>query len=195
MPPATRTAHPQFSLLCGAPAIQQMIAANLQAHGFTYDPHSPITLLLDAPYGFALKQLEMLDQTDLHVVVVTNNFSPEYCEDVAALQPAILLVSHCLHQQVENALIRAAQGEHYHLMPPLKSTLTPTERTILRYAVRDYSNKEIAAHLNVRAQTVANALSSVYAKLGVKGRVGAAFHYWGRPDLLVWALHGEASRQ
>lgn len=51
--------------------------------------------------------------------------------------------------------------------------LTPRERAILSLLALGRSNKEIAAELGLREQTVKNYLYALYRKLGVQDRVGA----------------------
>jgi DNA-binding NarL/FixJ family response regulator len=176
--------RPTFTIRCGIPAIERIITNALEPTGFQWSACASVLVLVDAPYGFALRQLLYLDQTDLQVIVATFNHCPEYWEDVWDLHPAVLLVSDCLHREVEYAIVQAANGKHYRLTPDIKTQLTPTERRVLHYLARDWSNKCIAAQLNMKPQSVANVLNNVYGKLGVRGKVGAAFYYWGRQDLL-----------
>lgn len=51
--------------------------------------------------------------------------------------------------------------------------LTPRERDVLRLAVDAASNKEMAAALGISVETVKDHLARLYAKLGVRDRVGA----------------------
>ena len=51
--------------------------------------------------------------------------------------------------------------------------LTPREREIAGLIARGLDNAQIAAHLGVADKTVRNALSALYAKLGVDGRARA----------------------
>lgn len=175
---------PTFNILCGRPPIERLLLHSLQANGFRFDLHAAIVLLIDAPFAYALQQLETLDQTGRHVIIQTPNLAPEYWDDIWELQPAILLAGDAFNREVETALVDAGYGKRYKRTPNIVSPLTTCERSVLHYAARDYSNKEIAAQLNIRPQTVANMLRTVYAKLGVRGRMGAAFYYWGRSDLV-----------
>ncbi|MEU6843185.1 LuxR C-terminal-related transcriptional regulator [Streptomyces sp. NPDC046716] len=56
--------------------------------------------------------------------------------------------------------------------------LTPREREIVALVVGEFSNGEIARKLHVTSATVKGHLHSAYAKLGVRGRVGAARVWW-----------------
>jgi DNA-binding NarL/FixJ family response regulator len=51
------------------------------------------------------------------------------------------------------------------------ATLTPRERELVAMIGRGLRNKEIAARLSIREQTVKVHLSHIYAKLGVDGRL------------------------
>ena len=68
------------------------------------------------------------------------------------------------------------EGEEYALLsfpvpePELPEELTPAECEVVKGVVRGESNSEIAAQRGVSANTIANQLRSVYAKLGVRNR-------------------------
>ncbi len=49
--------------------------------------------------------------------------------------------------------------------------LTKREREIVDALLRGYSNKEIACHLGVSAETIKNQLTVLYKKAGVSGRL------------------------
>lgn len=57
--------------------------------------------------------------------------------------------------------------------PSSHDDLNEREREILQLVARDYTDQEIADHLQVSARTVSNQLHYIYAKLGVRGRTGA----------------------
>jgi two-component system nitrate/nitrite response regulator NarL len=61
------------------------------------------------------------------------------------------------------------------------TALSPRERDVLAGIVRGYSDKEIGAELGIAYQTVKVYALSLYRKIGVKNRVGAA----------VWAVRNE----
>jgi two-component system, NarL family, nitrate/nitrite response regulator NarL len=58
-----------------------------------------------------------------------------------------------------------------------KRDLSPRERQVLEMATRGLTNAQIAAHLNISVHAVKFHLSSVYRKLGVSNRTGAAVRY------------------
>lgn len=53
---------------------------------------------------------------------------------------------------------------------PGRPTLTPRERELLALVARGLDNRQIGAHLDLADKTVRNALSKLYATLGVDGR-------------------------
>jgi len=61
-------------------------------------------------------------------------------------------------------------------------SLTRREREILACAAEGISNQAIAEKLCISEQTVKTHLSRVYAKLGVKNRLGAALLFYGKAD-------------
>lgn len=52
--------------------------------------------------------------------------------------------------------------------------ITKTERNVLKYLVKGFSNKDIAFRLNVEAGTINAHLDNIYRKLKVSNRVSAA---------------------
>ncbi len=58
--------------------------------------------------------------------------------------------------------------------PPWLADLSERERAIVGLLAQGLSNKEIAAELGIKEQTVKNYLGAVYARMGVKDRVSAA---------------------
>lgn len=141
-------------------------------------------LLVDAPQGFALRQLERLDRRNLRVIVTTSNHVPEYWEDLWELTPAVLIVGHALYAEVDVAIMRAARGEHYRVIPPDRTKLTRIEREVLRLVARGWTNERIAAHRGVSPKTICNTVVTIEEKLQLRDRMTAAFYYWDRLDLL-----------
>ena len=59
--------------------------------------------------------------------------------------------------------------------------LTPRQRELVRALLAGSTNRQIAARLGLREQTVRNQLSVLYNKLGVRNRLELAVHagrYW-----------------
>jgi DNA-binding NarL/FixJ family response regulator len=57
--------------------------------------------------------------------------------------------------------------------------LTPRDRLMVRILAAGATNREIAARLGLREQTVKNRLSTIYGKLGLRNRLELAV-YLGR---------------
>ena len=85
------------------------------------------------------------------------------------------------------AIRAVASGHTWFSQPLLKTILRPTpqsngkqsiltnrELAILRLVMQEKTNKEIAREVGVGKRTVCNPLSTLYEKLGVASRVGAA---------------------
>jgi DNA-binding NarL/FixJ family response regulator len=142
-------------------------------------------LLFDLPCGFAVQQLPRLAHSPVRLIIVTYNPCPEYWEDVWELQPAGLAVNLPFDQTLLDTLEATARGERRRLTPPMMSSLTATERRLLRCVARGWDNRRIAQHLHVEEKSVRNRLTHVYAKIPVSNRVEAALYYWGRVDLFT----------
>jgi len=64
----------------------------------------------------------------------------------------------------------------------LAASLTRREREILASVAGGISNQAIAAKLCISEQTVKTHLTRIYAKLGVRNRMGAALVFYGKAD-------------
>lgn len=173
-----------YNLVCGLPPLAQLMALSLGRSGFRCEPGAPTTVLVDAPQGFAMRQLEQLAGAHSQVVVQTSNPCPEYLEDLWEQRPAVLLATHALNGELEDAIRRADRGERYRITPGQHTTLTTTERTLLRCLARGWTTERIAALRHVQPKTVHNALAIVCEKLQLPTRRAAMLYYWGRLDLL-----------
>ncbi|CAM2010125.1 response regulator [Acanthopleuribacter pedis] len=72
-------------------------------------------------------------------------------------------------------------------LQPRSDHLTPKEREVLKWVSLGYENLNVAARLSISENTVKNHLKSIYRKLRVAGRVGAALWAW-RQGLVQDAL-------
>lgn len=59
-----------------------------------------------------------------------------------------------------------------HLYP--MTTLTPRDRDVVALVLAGHTNAEIARRLDIQLQTLKNALSAIYDKLGVSSRLQLA---------------------
>lgn len=201
---------PTFNLLCGVAALAATFTSNLANLGFHQDKASPLQLVVDMQLGFALDCLERLEKLEklekletppaqatdragrtdipnLRPVVVTFSACPEYLQDLWDLQPNILIVD-TKHEYdfgiLGTAMAAAARGEHYRMVPRAETSLDASERAVLSYLARGWSNKEIAERLHTHDKTVMNTLTTIYRTLGVKSRAEAILYYWD-----LWYSH------
>ncbi len=115
--------------------------------------------------------------------MVTWNPCPEHLEDLRDLEPDGLLTGEFFMRQdlacaLEEVLARVSTGNPYIYTPGLRSKLSPTERTVLKYAARGLDNRTIGELVGIEEQTVRNRLSSAYGKLGIHNHAQAANYYW-----------------
>jgi len=64
-----------------------------------------------------------------------------------------------------------------------ETILTPKEKLVLQFISRGYSNKEIAASLEISPHTVASHIKNIYQKLQVNSRNEAVFEGWRMGEL------------
>jgi len=70
-----------------------------------------------------------------------------------------------------------------------ETILTPKEKLVLQYISRGYSNKEIAASLEISPHTVASHIKHIYQKLQVNSRNEAVFEGWRMGELSMHEQH------
>lgn len=169
---------PSFALCCGIASVSEALLAQLAGQGLAYDPTATLVLVLDTPRGYALARLEALEPRR-RAVVVTWSFCPEYLDDLWAAHPWVLLVGDGLTLDLAAALDLAARGERRRIPVTPPSSLTPMERRVLRLLARGLSNEQIAEQLQIQIQTVKNAATALYPKIGAPNRSAALLYYWG----------------
>lgn len=137
----------------------------------------PVTLCLDAPWGYALNALQRVNEP---VLVVTGNLSSHYLRDLLDEGPAGLVATTLDQSEMQKAVLRVAKGESFYSGPPLQDgLLADRERQTLRLLAFGLDNAEIADRLGISKQSVANVISSLRDKLGVRNRVEMALQYLG----------------
>lgn len=180
--PTTPVVPRRYRLRCGISALATEIARGLQRLGWEAGEQGDVGLLIDAPLGFALQELEQADPSEW--VVVTDNPCPEYWEDLGSFSPRGLLAGGHSAQHVTEALGRISSGEVFRHTPQHNSPLTCLERRLLRHSAQGWENKRIAQELGLNEGTVRNGLSRVFQKLGCENRTQLALYYWGLWHLL-----------
>jgi DNA-binding NarL/FixJ family response regulator len=79
---------------------------------------------------------------------------------------------------ISGALIRLASA-HRDPAPDFAAHLSAREREVCRFAVRGFSNKELAARLDISEATVKAHLTHIFRKLAIQGRSQLAAVYHG----------------
>ncbi len=97
-----------FAVVCTISVVARAVIDLCQDHGFVLHPAAGNVVLLDLPFGFALRTLQSLERTRRRIIVVTWNTSAEYLEDVWALQPAIMLAGQTMEAELPTALTQAS---------------------------------------------------------------------------------------
>lgn len=158
----------------------------------------PDVLLIDAADPrFELKDVSLLQKLipDAKVVLLANEVNEEY-ETQAIRAGAWGCISRGSHPEVlEKALEVVAQGDlwvGHHIATRLigrfaryrevederADSLTHREQEILGLVANGYRNKEIAARVSISENTVKTHLFTIFKKLRVSSRLGAALHYY-----------------
>lgn len=187
--------HPSVDIWAGESLLTHDLAERIASQGFSLDPDAPIKVLIDIPTGILFHAIEVLNGTDrshLHLVAVTFNICPEYCEDIWDLQPNALIVDPKSDADLISAILRLSsptspegdkdeevRGERYRSMPSDRTLLDCKQRQILYWLARGLCNGEIALQLNLNQKTITNTLTYIYDKLNVKNREAAILYYWG----------------
>lgn len=170
-----------LAIHCGIPALTRTPSHLLDGVTPRSAARAGLMLLVDLPVGFALDMLERAEQPrGKLLVVVTANTCAEYCDDLWGHDPAALIASPEFDHFLPAAIARVSDGERYRQGPPGTSSLTGTERAMLRGLARGWDNRRIAAQLHLEEKTVRNTLTRVYTTLGLANRVTAALYYWGQ---------------
>jgi len=158
----------------------------------------PDVLLIDAADPrFNLKDVSLLQKLipDAKVVLLANEVNEEY-ETQAIRAGAWGCISRGSHPEVlEKALEVVAQGDlwvghriatrligrfarYREVEDERADSLTHREQEILGLVANGYRNKEIAARLSISENTVKTHLFTIFKKLRVSSRLGAALHYY-----------------
>lgn len=146
----------------------------------------PMTLVLDAPIGWALYHQVKAPR----LVIVSDNPCPEYRLALLEQRPLALLSGASL-SEIARVL---KQGAPPQLEP--YSPLSDIEQRTLRLIALGHSNSDIAKQRSVAPQTVKNAVRALYQKLNLSSRVGLAHYYFGNWYLLLergWLPPGHVS--
>lgn len=166
--------HSALQVVSAQPLIAQLLEHALDDR---LPDYPQVKLLLDTPPGHAFHVL--CPETALHTFVLTENPCPEYLDDLWNLGPLGLALRVRSLEELAELLRRAETAQRVRLTPTATSILTVSEARILRLVALGQANKEVARTLNIANQTVQNALTRVFEKLGVANRAEAMLYYWG----------------
>lgn len=176
--PASNTA---VEVWCGIPALGELVYREINMQQLFLPRATSIKLIMDLPQGFALYTLERLRpsyRSNEHVMVITFSTCAEYWEDLWDLHPASLFVTTNHNFDLANSIRRVARGERCRITPDRATVLNQSERQLLRYMARGFSNKVMAQQLGLQEKTIMNNLTIIYNKLNVRCRTQAILHYW-----------------
>ena len=158
---------------CGYSALGQGVQAGL-AHLCL---PIPLTLLLDAPFGFALYELTVLKRE--RTVIVSDNPCPEYWDDLWREKPLALIVQGTRLPDIQKGLEQAARGEGFKRTPQAESPLSESERSVLRLCALGKKNADIAKMLHLSSRTVSNTVSRIQILLRLNNRTELPLYYFG----------------
>lgn len=174
-----------LDIYCGVPAIAAEMQRSIAAAG--YSRPQPLKLIIDVPAGYAFSMRDFPHRTE--TVVLTDNRCPEYLLDLREFGfLAVLAGGNTFHEVLQHGLERAARGDRFYSGPELTSSLTSSERAVLRHVALGLSDKQIAIQLNKSERTVSNQISSILMKISLKNRVQALIYYLSLTHLLPFPL-------
>jgi two-component system, NarL family, response regulator NreC len=144
----------------------------------------------------ATRKLKEL-RPDLPVVTLTRHADQTFLEELLRAGASAYVLKQSPHVELVRAIRAAAAGKKYidpalmhHLAAPFAGherkrtprtlpALTDRETEVLRFVAQGYSNKEIAARLDLSNKTIEVHKANAMRKLGLSGRI----------ELLQYALH------
>jgi DNA-binding NarL/FixJ family response regulator len=95
-------------------------------------------------------------------------------QSLSELESSIYSLASGQPDSLEQQYLRATNGSNHVSSHSDRAILNDREKQILELVGRDLTDHEIADHLHLSHRTVSNHLRYIYAKLGVRGRAGAA---------------------
>lgn len=160
----------------------------------THRPHV-VVMDLSVPGTSSLETVRRMRRVHpfVKVVILTSNQQPVYMQEAFVAGANAYLSRRIDADELRRSLITVhlegaalGSGVAAHVLQLLagRSTLgsspvaqlTERERQVLRMIAEDYDTELIARRLSIRAKTVRNHISSIYAKLGTTNRVQTALY-------------------
>lgn len=157
-----------------------------------YSGTLPVTVVLDAPWGYAHEAFASSTFADMNAdgvatVLASDNPCGEYWDDLWDLGSDVLIAKQLSSGELVSILTQVEAGSRAKLTPFYETPLTKTERKILRLCATQRNLKQVAELAQVGSGTLKNHLSSIYSKLGLRGLVDLNLYYFGgRVQDCVW---------
>lgn len=168
---------PQF-----APVIHaglDLVRENMRRSLASWRFERQVDLIIDLPLGFALQTVPELANP---AVVVTSCEAAGYLNDLQRLEPSAIIVNPESTVNLRKPLQSVAEGQRVYVGPSLPDLqLMPREWEVWQRVATGADNDGIATALGVTRKTVANYVTNLQEKLGVRGRTGLMLTYWGHP--------------
>lgn len=167
---------------CGIPALGELVRSGINKQDISLLQSVLIKLIVDVPQGFALELMGTLaphDRRNWYLMAVTFSSCAEYWEDLWDLRPEGLVVVTDHSFDIASSIRRAARGENCRVTPNRTSALNRSERQLLNFVARGFTNKAIGQQLGLQEKTIMNSLTTIYNKLNVRSRTQAILYYWG----------------
>lgn len=175
---------PHINIICQHAILHTQATQTLQLEGFTVNSNADITLIVDSFHGNALLTLEF--QRHPNPIVMTSNPCGEYQADLLEFGAKAVVSPIGNNTELFRAIHAVAKLAPFHSSLPKSSSLTPTERRVLRLIANGQENKEIARALGSSDNTVRNQvtivldkISSTHPNLRLENRTQLALFYWG----------------
>lgn len=148
-----------------------------------YSGTLPVTVVLDAPWGYAHEAFTNAAAEHLlggaATVLASDNPCGEYWDDLWELGPDMLIAKQLSPGELVSILTQVKAGSRAKLTPFYETPLTKTERKILRLYATQRNLKRVAELAQVGSGTLKNHLSSIYGKLELQGLVDLNLYYFG----------------
>lgn len=142
-----------------------------------------IHMVLDFPRGYAVLEYRRSSKFLPATLVVTDNPSPYYIQDLIDKGPSSVLFNPEDEASLKRSLALVGAGKVVMEVPFDTyngcEKLAPRERQVLHLVVEGYSNRDIAARLNIKPQTVHNMVYRLLDKLGLEHRCQIPLQYFG----------------
>ncbi len=159
---------PEVRLICKSAHFALHVQEKIESYGLRVNSSGEYTILLDAPYGTALTELDN-NQVDLSkTLVFTSNLCPEYWKDILELPVKGLVIDSFDQHTCHTALKNVYSGQQFiQLQPAPDAKLNTTEHQVLALIAKSFCNKEIHAITGKSIKTIEGAVTKLLEKLAI----------------------------